>query len=516
MQREQQQQRSPYDILGVGRFTTQKEIRKRYLQLCKTYHPDISSNKNVDFREITVAYEILSSNKNQQALEIKNYNYNHKPINTNLWTKRSYIFGFALVAFTLMYSYEGKASPKVLLPHEKRKLAAQQQLPTTIVATEDQVKSNDVTPWQAAGTSFREWRKGTALMLPSKPITIPGQQLENEISYREIIKQLAQTTTKPYGDIPPLMKSKKKKKSKKDKESPPTSKPTSTASSTDERSKPMRRMSHVEDWIVVDSKESLPDEEELVQSPFKNFLSGDFFTEVLPLHMPPPSLSERFGLEEEQGEGRKLHDDAQLSLELIQEYDGMSDDDDEQVLGTSWKSTSSVIHRDLLRRHSISSFTSSTTTASYAVSSSPPHLSNTDHELWKETLAKLKRSLFVSPPPTSTPTPVPAPTIPVTKKKRTTSKLIPMPIPPRRPISQKRRSEATTQPRFNPDTNTYTRDTRSNPDHLRMISAELNMMRGRKLLSPLKPRGFLPRRKDAFVRGTRRNRSHLMQEILIE
>lgn len=160
MQREQQQQRSPYDILGVGRFTTQKEIRKRYLQLCKTYHPDISSNKNVDFREITVAYEILSSNKNQQALEIKNYNYNHKPINTNLWTKRSYIFGFALVAFTLMYSYEGKASPKVLLPHEKRKLAAQQQLPTTIVATEDQVKSNDVTPWQAAGTSFREWRKG--------------------------------------------------------------------------------------------------------------------------------------------------------------------------------------------------------------------------------------------------------------------------------------------------------------------------------------------------------------------
>ncbi|KAG1080820.1 hypothetical protein G6F42_023195 [Rhizopus arrhizus] len=346
-------------------------------------------------------------------------------------------------------------------------------------------------------------------MLPSKPITIPGQPLENEMSYREIIKQLAQTTAKPYGDIPPMMKSKKKKKPKKDKENSPTSKSTSTASS--ERAKPMRRMSHVEDWIVVDSKESLPDEEELVQSPFRNFLSGDFFTEVLPLHMPPPSLSERFGLEEEQGEGRKLHDDAQLSLELIQEYDGASDDDDEQVLGTSWKSSSSAIHKDLLRRHSISSFTSSTTTASYAVSSSPPHLSNTDHELWKETLAKLKRSLFVSPP--TPPPPVPTPTS--TKKKRATSKLIPMPIPPRK-ISQKRRSEATTQPRFNPDTNTYTRDTRSNPDHLRMISAELNMMRGRKLLSPLKPRGFLPRRKDAFVRGSKRNRSHLMQEILIE
>ncbi|KAI8647494.1 hypothetical protein BD408DRAFT_334861 [Parasitella parasitica] len=263
-------------------------------------------------------------------------------------------------------------------------------------------------------------------MLPSKPIAIPGQTLDNEMSYREIIKQLAQTTAKPYGDIPPMMKTKKKKRSKKDKAGSPTSKPASPTSS----SKPIRRMSHVEDWIVVDSKESLPDEEELVY----------FFTEVLPLHMPPPSLSEQ---------------------------------------------------------HSISSFTSSasstTTTASYAVSSSPPHLSNTDHELWKETLAKLKRSLFVSPPPTLTPVPVPPTTT----------------IPPAR-------SEATTQPRFNPDTNTYTRDTRSNPDHLRMISAELNMMRGRKLLSPLKPRGFLPRRKDAFVRGARRNRSHLMQEIMID
>lgn len=99
----------------------------------------------------------------------------------------------------------------------------------------------------------------TTLMLPSKPITIPGQQLENEVSYREIIKQLAQTTAKPYGDIPPMMKSKKKKKPKKEKESLPSS-----TASTSERTKPMRRMSHVEDWIVVDSKESLPDEEELV------------------------------------------------------------------------------------------------------------------------------------------------------------------------------------------------------------------------------------------------------------
>lgn len=169
MQQEQQQQRSPYEVLGVGRFTTQKEIRKRYLQLCKTYHPDISANKKVDFREITVAYEMLANNKHQQALEIKNYNYNHKPINTNLWTKRSYIFGFALVALTFAYAYEGRPSPKVSLPHEKKKLAvaaaaaagaAHPPQPNTTASEEEQVKINDVTPWQAAGTSFREWRKG--------------------------------------------------------------------------------------------------------------------------------------------------------------------------------------------------------------------------------------------------------------------------------------------------------------------------------------------------------------------
>jgi hypothetical protein len=59
------------------------------------------------------------------------------------------------------------------------------------------------------------------------------------------------------------------------------------------------------------------------------------------------------------------------------------------------------------------------------------------------------------------------------------------------------------------------RDTRSNSDHLRMITAELNMMRARKLLSPLKPRGFLPRRRDSFVRGDISKRSsHLRHQVL--
>ena len=46
-----------------------------------------------------------------------------------------------------------------------------------------------------------------------------------------------------------------------------------------------------------------------------------------------------------------------------------------------------------------------------------------------------------------------------------------------------------------------TRETRSNADYLRMMAAELRMIRSRKLISPLKPRGYLPRRKDPFRYG---------------
>ncbi|KAF9428589.1 hypothetical protein BGZ94_001852 [Podila epigama] len=42
------------------------------------------------------------------------------------------------------------------------------------------------------------------------------------------------------------------------------------------------------------------------------------------------------------------------------------------------------------------------------------------------------------------------------------------------------------------------RETRSNTDYLRMMATELQMIRARKLIAPLKPRGYLPRRRDAF------------------
>ncbi|CAO3676984.1 unnamed protein product [Umbelopsis vinacea] len=44
----------------------------------------------------------------------------------------------------------------------------------------------------------------------------------------------------------------------------------------------------------------------------------------------------------------------------------------------------------------------------------------------------------------------------------------------------------------------YTRDIRANPDHLRMIVAEMNMMRSRKIICPLRPRTYLHKRSDHF------------------
>ncbi|KAF7722905.1 hypothetical protein EC973_002585 [Apophysomyces ossiformis] len=374
------------------------------------------------------------------------------------------------------------------------------------------------------------------------PIPLSAED-EQSSSYKEIIKQLAAQAPKPYGAIPPLLKKRRKKQRQRDL--------TQSKQPEPEQRKPMRRMSHVEDWIVVDSKESLPDEEEL----------------VLPLHMPPPSLSDPAALAQQSdiaglakrlsatGMSSPLPTDAISAPASIRHLDVQSldeddeDEDDEDVYNNTrsvrrgrrmhpnWKSDGeeedeedeedeeeevdyaknvrhSCSHKDLVRRHSISSFSksqtpSTSTTASSVMSSSPPLKSDHHQVRWLKTIAQLRRSLVKSAPLPTPKSSHPKKTGRIANKKG----FIPMPLPPRRPSSQRRRSEATTQPRFNPETNTYTRDTRSNPDHLRMISAELNMMRARKLLSPLKPRGFLPRRKDSFIRGEGRRRSHLQCEL---
>lgn len=95
----------------------------------------------------------------------------------------------------------------------------------------------------------------------SEPLAMPLMSSDPATSYNELIRQLAAQAPKPYGAIPPLLK--KRKKKNKHHRSPPNT-DDDTADGHNDKARIRRRMSHVENWVVVDSKESLPDEEELV------------------------------------------------------------------------------------------------------------------------------------------------------------------------------------------------------------------------------------------------------------
>ncbi|KAI9317934.1 hypothetical protein BX666DRAFT_1565271 [Dichotomocladium elegans] len=52
-------------LLGVAGTATRKEIRRRYLELCKKHHPDVAkSTDGPDIRDITAAYNRLIGKDN--------------------------------------------------------------------------------------------------------------------------------------------------------------------------------------------------------------------------------------------------------------------------------------------------------------------------------------------------------------------------------------------------------------------------------------------------------------------
>jgi len=91
------------------------------------------------------------------------------------------------------------------------------------------------------------------------PVSIPNNSKssndDDEQAYKDMIKQLAAQAPEPYGAIPPLSRRKDKDKSKRKKKK----------KRSKDKKTPIRRMSHVENWLAVDSKESIPDEEDLVR-----------------------------------------------------------------------------------------------------------------------------------------------------------------------------------------------------------------------------------------------------------
>lgn len=55
--------KNPYDLLGVSKEATDKEIRSAYRKLAKTLHPDVNPDEaSVErFKEVTAAYNLLSN-----------------------------------------------------------------------------------------------------------------------------------------------------------------------------------------------------------------------------------------------------------------------------------------------------------------------------------------------------------------------------------------------------------------------------------------------------------------------
>ncbi len=47
--------------LGVFKYTTQKELKKRYLELSKIHHPDMHKGNQKNFIEINQAYIIVKN-----------------------------------------------------------------------------------------------------------------------------------------------------------------------------------------------------------------------------------------------------------------------------------------------------------------------------------------------------------------------------------------------------------------------------------------------------------------------
>lgn len=321
-------------------------------------------------------------------------------------------------------------------------------------------------------------------------------------SYPDFVRELASQAPRPYGTIPPRRRRKRRKSAISEESSSPGQ---AQGASPDEPSvlRIQRRMSHVEDWIKVDSKESLPDDDEL--SPSSSLLSQLFSSStsqvpyVLPLHVPPPNLSNPSASNEiftnylwqsavDSNPGIIPSETVDLSSEEEDIEDMCIDCTDNQnaasVLPWSGEQTKAKPVLSLATVTAKRSLLPTCNTSTGWTNRLRQSL-NTLHQYYTP---NNNRSLSILES--------------FGNRYKATAPAKRMALPKAPKISKSaRRSEANTEPRIDLQNNVIRRDIRANPDHLRIIVAELNMMRSRKVLYPLKPRNFLPRRKDIFVRG---------------
>jgi DnaJ-class molecular chaperone len=71
-----------YTVLGLPKSSTKDEIKKKYRELAKKYHPDLNKddkNAEAKFREVSEAYEVLEDNEKRQRYD----SYGHAGVEQN-------------------------------------------------------------------------------------------------------------------------------------------------------------------------------------------------------------------------------------------------------------------------------------------------------------------------------------------------------------------------------------------------------------------------------------------------
>lgn len=66
-----------YEILGVSRGASEKEIKSAYKKLARKYHPDVNPEGAEKFKEVNEAYEVLGDQKKRQMYDQLGANWRH-------------------------------------------------------------------------------------------------------------------------------------------------------------------------------------------------------------------------------------------------------------------------------------------------------------------------------------------------------------------------------------------------------------------------------------------------------